>query len=124
MQRLASVRDWREALDLQSDYLRESMARMAEGISRQLNLTRTLTHSMLDAGRGNFRTPPDHPPEADAPASASTRCRSSACSAISLASAPIRRRSALRRMKPSASRWIVDCVLLERREGLAVERAR
>jgi hypothetical protein len=55
MQRLASVRDWREALDLQSDYLRESMARMAEGISRQLNLTRTLTYSMLDAGRGHLK---------------------------------------------------------------------
>ena len=32
MQRLAAVRDWREALELQSEYLRESMARMAEGI--------------------------------------------------------------------------------------------
>ena len=55
MQRLAGVRDWREALDVQSTYLRESMARMAEGISRQLSLTHTLTNSMLDAGRANLK---------------------------------------------------------------------
>ena len=28
---------------------------MAEGISRQLSLTRTLTNSMLDAGRANLK---------------------------------------------------------------------
>lgn len=55
MQRLASVRDWREALDLQASYLRESMARMSEGISRQLTLTRSLAGSMLDAGRGSLK---------------------------------------------------------------------
>ena len=55
MQRLAGVRDWREALDVQSDYMRESMARIADGISRQLTLTRNLAGSMLDAGRANLK---------------------------------------------------------------------
>lgn len=55
MQRLAGVRDWREALDLQASYLRESMARMSQGISRQLTLTRSLAGSMLDAGRSKLK---------------------------------------------------------------------
>jgi hypothetical protein len=55
MQRLAAARTWREAMELQSDYLRESMARLAEGATRQLALTRALTTSLLDAGRGNLK---------------------------------------------------------------------
>jgi hypothetical protein len=55
MQRLATVRDWREALDLQAGYLRESMARMSAGISRQLSLTGSLAGSMFDAGRGKLK---------------------------------------------------------------------
>jgi hypothetical protein len=55
MQRLAGARTWREALELQSDYMRASMARMAEGMTRQLNLTRALTTSMLEAGRVDLK---------------------------------------------------------------------
>jgi hypothetical protein len=55
MQRLAQARTWREAMELQSDYVRESMARMSEAMSRQLAVTRALTTSMLETGRGNLK---------------------------------------------------------------------
>ena len=47
MQRLAAVRDWREALEIQNEYMRESMAGMTQGMHRQMDLAGTMTSRLL-----------------------------------------------------------------------------
>ena len=50
MQRLATTRDWREAMEIQADYLRQSMARMSDGLTRQMELAGNMTSRFLAAG--------------------------------------------------------------------------
>lgn len=50
-QRLMAVRDWREAAEIQSSFMRESLSRMANLMASQLELSSGLTSRMLTAGR-------------------------------------------------------------------------
>lgn len=49
-QRLAATRDWREAMEIQTDYLRQSMARMGDGLTRQMELAGSMTSRFMAAG--------------------------------------------------------------------------
>ena len=55
MQRLAAVRDWREALEIQNEYIRESMAGMTQGMHRQMDLAGTMTSRLLATGREGLK---------------------------------------------------------------------
>lgn len=50
-QRLAGVRDWREAIEIQSAFVQTSLSRFADGLSRQLDLFGGLTTRLLETGR-------------------------------------------------------------------------
>jgi phasin family protein len=50
-QRLVAARDWREAAEIQSSFVRESVSRMANLMASQLELSSALTSRMLAAGR-------------------------------------------------------------------------
>jgi hypothetical protein len=54
-QRLAGARDWRQALEIQNAFVQESLSRMAEGVSRHLDLTGSLATRLLDTGRSQMR---------------------------------------------------------------------
>ena len=105
MQRLAGVRDWREALDLQSQLSAREHGADVRGhlASAHPDPLAGRQHArcwprQFEGRRLSYRRRPAQPRR---PRPALDRQRSSA---ISPARAPIRRRSALRRMKPSASR--------------------
>lgn len=56
LNRLAAARDWRETLELQNSFVRESLSRMTEGMSRHLDLagsmmTRVLQTSQDEIGK-------------------------------------------------------------------------
>lgn len=53
--RLAEVRDWREAFQIQSDYLQRSLGRMGEAMARQLKLARVMTTSLIAVGRTELK---------------------------------------------------------------------
>ena len=55
MQRLAEVREWRDAFEIQSDYFRTSMARMSEALLRQMKLVGSMTKSLMAASRADLR---------------------------------------------------------------------
>ncbi|MEK0084539.1 phasin family protein [Benzoatithermus flavus] len=52
LQRLVAVRDWREAIEIQSAFVQETLSRLADGLSRQLDLTGSLATRLLEVGRG------------------------------------------------------------------------
>ena len=47
MQRLASTRDWKSALTIQAEYLRESMVLFQEGMLQQMRVTSDMTTSLM-----------------------------------------------------------------------------
>ncbi len=47
MQRLASTRDWKSALTIQAEYLRESMVLFQEGMLQQMRVTSAMTTSLM-----------------------------------------------------------------------------
>ena len=54
-QRLMAARDWREAAEIQGSFVRESLSRMANLMSSQLELSSVLTSHMLAAGRDEIQ---------------------------------------------------------------------
>lgn len=54
-QRLAAVRDWREAVEIQGTYVRESMSRLAHLLSAQLEAFGSVTSRLVAAGREQAR---------------------------------------------------------------------
>jgi gas vesicle protein len=55
MQRLASVRDWREAAEIHGEFVRESLSRAAHVVTTQLELGNAMTKRLLSFGRENLR---------------------------------------------------------------------
>jgi hypothetical protein len=54
-QRLAGVRDWREAAEIQGAYVRGSLSRAAQLISSQLEVANAISARMLSVGREQAR---------------------------------------------------------------------
>jgi gas vesicle protein len=48
MRKLAASRDWREALEIQNDYVRETLSRMNGGFARHLDLVSGMMSRVLD----------------------------------------------------------------------------
>jgi hypothetical protein len=57
-QRLAAVRDWRQAIDIQSAYIQDSLSRMADALSRHMDLAGSFTSRLIETGRS--QTPQVH----------------------------------------------------------------
>jgi hypothetical protein len=52
---LAVTRDWREALEIQNAFARDSLARMAEGASRYLEIASDTTAHLFATGEDEAR---------------------------------------------------------------------
>ena len=55
LQRLAAVRDWHEAVDIQGTYVRESLERMAHLLESYFDVTGAAAQRMLSAGQKEWR---------------------------------------------------------------------
>lgn len=55
LQRLAAVRDWHEAVDVQGAYVRESLERMAHLLESYFDVTGAAAQRMLSAGQKEWR---------------------------------------------------------------------
>jgi hypothetical protein len=55
LQRLAAVRDWHEAVDVQGAYVRESLERTARLVEAYLDVTGAAAQRMLSAGQKEWR---------------------------------------------------------------------
>lgn len=55
MQRLAATRDWREALEIQHDFVHQSMARLGEGMTRQMEMAGDMTSRWLSARQDGLK---------------------------------------------------------------------
>ena len=47
MQRLALARDWTSLLTIQAEFMRESMARLQDGVLRQMRITTAMTTTLM-----------------------------------------------------------------------------
>jgi hypothetical protein len=51
LQRLAATRDWREAIEIQNAFMQDSLSRMADGLTRHLDLTGDIATRLIRTGR-------------------------------------------------------------------------
>ncbi len=55
MQQLAAARDWRSAVAIQSEFLRESITQMTQGMHRQMELAKGITSRLLTTGERKMK---------------------------------------------------------------------
>lgn len=55
MQRLAATRDWREALEIQHDYVHQTMTRLGQGMTRQMEMAGDMTSRWLSARQDGLK---------------------------------------------------------------------